>query len=673
VESKPLDVLAREKWRASGITDDIASKLKFKILSGADTQKLSSNFSKAGALLIPYFDDLGKPTKFYRIRYLERLPGFEGAVEKPQRYAQPAKTLNEVYLPPLLERHWRSLLQDPDVDLYITEGELKASSGCLAGLATMGLGGVDVWRSAKRGIQLLPSLASAVWENRSVTIVFDSDAATNPNVVRAQRQLAQELLAQGALPRIGSLPPAADGKKQGLDDFLVANGAQALETLLADSPAFAEAEALWALNEEVVYVWDPGIVVVRETAQKMSPNNFVQHAYANRHYLSTKETKKGVSSEKKPLAKRWMEWEHRFELNQITYAPGKPQLHESKWNTWEGWGVEPKKGDISPWTELINFLFRNESSATIEWFMKWCAYPLQHPGTKLFSSAVIWGAYHGTGKTLVAYTLGKIYGKNFIEIKEKDLHGSFNDWAENKQLVYGDEITGSDKRADADHLKGLITQHQLKVNVKYIPSYVVPDCVNYIFTSQHPNAFFLDDHDRRFFVHEVVGEPASEQFYKSYDKWMHGDGPAHLFHHLLRLDLTGFNPKAPALVTKSKTAMIVDNKSDLGMWVLRLREDPTTAIRTLGEAVSQKADLLSINQLLKAYDPEGATPVTVNGVARELKRSGFRQANAGLPIKCAEPYGVQRLYVVRNTDKWFKAKPADCAKHFNELFTTRKY
>jgi hypothetical protein len=74
----------------------------------------------------------------------------------------------------------------------------------------------------------------------------------------------------------------------------------------------------------------------------------------------------------------------------------------------------------------------------------------------------------GTGKTLLGYTLARIYGQNFIKIKIKDLYDTW--WAENRQFVLGDEITGSDKRAEADMMKAMITQEEVNINIKYIPS-----------------------------------------------------------------------------------------------------------------------------------------------------------------------------------------------------------
>ena len=79
-------------------------------------------------------------------------------------------------------------------------------------------------------------MAAIPWQGRPVFVCFDSDAATNPNVARAEYALAECLTAKGADVRIVRLPTAGDAKsglKAGLDDFLVAHGPDAFRELLA--------------------------------------------------------------------------------------------------------------------------------------------------------------------------------------------------------------------------------------------------------------------------------------------------------------------------------------------------------------------------------------------------------------------------------------------------------
>lgn len=664
-----LENLARIKWRGSGLTDEQAAILGLEVVPGDQAWTLAPNFKRLGGIKIPYFRPDGTKSGFFRFRYLEKPTGFAAQVDKEQRYVQPIGTLNEVYLPPLLSLKWSDILANPKIPIFITEGELKSACACSRGFPTIGLGGVDVWRSQKRGVDFLPDLAEAAWANRSVTIVFDSDSAVNPNVVRASLKLSAELTARGAIPSIASLPAGPSGEKQGLDDYLVRHSNEDFVKLVEESPGADEARALWLLSEEVVYIRDPGLIVVRDTGQKMAPNNFVHHAYSNRHYMESSVTKKGVQVQKKPLARRWLDWEQRFQLKRITYAPGQPFITDKQeWNQWRGWGCSPVPGDIGPWTRLLDYVFRDRHEER-KWFEKWCAYPLQHPGTKLFTSVVIWSVHQGTGKTLLGYTLRNIYGDNATEIKDKHLHAGFNEWAENKQFIIGDEVTSrSDKRDEADHIKGLITNEEVRINAKYVPSYVVPDCINYYFTSNNPDAFFLEDTDRRFFIHEIIGRPAELGLYHEYDRWVKGNGPSHLFHYLLNLDTSDFHPRAPAPTTASKRAMIVDNKSDLGMFCHNLKENPSQALANLGSAIAaEECDLFTSEQLHLCYDPDHSTKVTINGLGRELKRAGFRKVNDDKPVRTAA--GLMRLYAVRNVDKWEKADPQEIAAHWNKYFT----
>jgi hypothetical protein len=692
VEAEALS-LARAHWQASGLTDEHAKKLRFRPLAANETTELNPKFHAVRALHIPYFDLSGKPTEFFRIRYLEKLPGFAGLAEKQQRYAQPAGTLNEAYFPPILDQSWTDIATDTSVTIHISEGEKKSSAACAHGLATIGLGGVDVWLSTKREIPMLPALAKIKWQNRQVVIIYDSDAASNPNVVRAQLKLAKELTSRGAHMSIASLPPAEKCRKggkgsyckedlscgcQGLDDFLVAEGEPALAEVLKNAPGFPESEALWELNEEIVYVLNPGFVVVKETGFKLDPNRFVAHAYANRHYMAGEATKDGNTVlKKKRLAPRWIEWEHRHELEAMTYAPGRPTVTDGRLNSWPGWGCAPIKGDIAPWHWLLDFIFKGFPESRT-WFERWAAYPLQHPGVKMYSAPLIWGRAHGTGKTAMFYALMAIYGTNAIEIKNKHLRGGFNAWQENRQFVYGDEIEGngdnSTKKIDSEWLKGLITQKAVTINQKFLPEYTIPDVMNYGFTSQKPDAVFMDDRDRRFMIHEVAGAPADRPFYERLDKWLNGDvpnsgkgpGPSHLFHHLLHLDLGDFSPRAHAPMTLAKRAMILNAKGDAGMWVVQLKEDPARMLAPLGEDASKHCDLFTPSQLFHAFDPDKRLKVAANTLGKELSNAEIRQVNGGATVRTG--MGIVRLYAVRNSEQWEKATVKQILEHYNRFF-----
>ena len=670
--------LGEAKLKSSGLTLEDAKDLRISCLSGIQTQQLHNSFKALCSLKLEYLDHHGQPLPdwpgakpFYRLRYLETATDFSSLAEKkPVRYVQEPNTAPVAYFPG--NQDWTDLVVDTGHPLILTEGELKAAKACKEGFPTIGLGGVYNWRSHKLGLTWLPSLDPIQWLKRNVYICFDSDYKTNPMVCSALRELAEELHRRGAFVHLVSLPQLHGFEKVGLDDFLVNAGPssnQMFRQLLTEAEPLGLTAPLWDLNSKYVYVQDPGLIVDQDTRFKASPSAFKEHLQAPLNYQERSLKQDGsVSFKAVSAAAAWLKWPLRNEVTKLTYQPGAERfITEPRplYNIWPGWGVEAIEDDVSLFLRLVDHIFTNAEPEAKDWFLKWCAYPLQHPGVKLFSSVVIHGIRHGTGKSLLGYTLARIYGKNFTEISQMDLHGAFNEWAEGKQFVMGDDVTGSNKRQDADFLKKLITQRELRVNGKYVPTYTVPDCINYFFTANHPDSFFLEDDDRRFFIHEVQVGPMEEEFYVEYDLWLDTGGSSAVFHYLLNLDLGDFNPAAPAFKTAAKERMIANVQSDLAGWVRHLMATPDHVLR-VGEVVIDK-DLFTSKELLQFYDPSGKTGTTANGLGRELARAGIRQVSNGRPIRLAD--GSQgRYYAVRNVDHWLKSQPQVAVQHLDAWY-----
>lgn len=679
--AKTVRQLAQEKWQSSGLSNLHARKLRFEALPAKRVALLGKSFLEAGALRIPYFDLIGKPTKFYRVRYLERLPGAAGIVEKPQRYAQPP-ALQEAYFPPLLKQSWVQIAKDPKVEVCVTEGELKAACACARGIPMFALGGVYSFMSGKRGVDLLLTLKSFDWKERVVRVVYDNDLSKNPDVLRAQNLLAQTLVAEGARVEFVGLPA---GPAKGVDDYIVSFGINSFKELLQRTTPFLEGQALWEMNSDVVLIKNDGVPIVVERRREgtvMAPNVFNQVLYANRHYMKQIERGTGknrhVVMEKEPLAPHWMEWEQRAELQKLTYEPGKPKIiRDAEWNTWNGWGVSPRKGDVRPWNDLLDFIFENDQKAR-KYFERWLAYPIQYPGAKLYVAAVLWSRVKRLGKSMIGIAMKYIYGENATFVNSRQLKSQFNSWAKDKQFVVGEEITAGEARVDADYMKDLITNPYFTINSKFKAEYVIPNHTNFLFLSNHPDALFLEDGDKRYFIHGVThNSPKPREFYERLNKWLHrdgdpnrgpGPGPAALMDHLLTLNLNSFNPREHAPETTSKYEMIVAGKTDTGLWVLRLQEDPSTALRALGQKVSDSCDIFTPDQLYRAFDPEGRGRgrASVAGLGRALAAAGFRQLNGGIPVMTAT--GLHRLYAVRNVVRWEQATRKEVRDHYNSFF-----
>ena len=637
------------KLASSGIDAAQAKLLGFTLLTAEQSESLGHK--AVPAFKIPYYDKNRKQLKFYRIRYLDTTKkGFMKQTEaKDQRYDQPAGATTELYLPPNYKRKWAEQFGN-DEPLYITEGELKAACACANGIPAVALGGVWNFCARKKGINILPIFKDINFKHRKVYIVFDSDAVTNPQVAAAENALCRELIALGAEPYIVRLVQI-DGKKCGLDDFLIAKGAEEFKLLVEEAEPFRLGKELHKLNEEVIYVENPSLVLRHSDGYKMSVPTFKNEVFADRTFIECS----GDKPKKVKTAEEWVKWEGRAKVNKFVYEPGQELLVEGKLNMWKGLPFEPKKGDVTPWTKLMDYVFQ-EDKASRKWFEQWLAYPLQHLGVKLFTAVVMWSVQTGTGKTLIGHTMQRLYGEeNSIMIRKRDLMTGNNSFAENKQFVLGEEITGEERRGMVDELKSLITNEELRINIKYVPEYSIRSCANYYFTSNNPDAFFLDETDRRFFVHEIVGLPLPEQWYTGvYDPWYKSDeGAAALLHYFLNVDLDGFNPMSRAPMTESKAEMIENSRSVLATWVHNLRDNPDKVLKV--GATTLDFALWTTEDLLKVFDPEGKSRVGVRGMAVELKRA--RVAKAANGMGCRTSVGQARLWAVRNPEKYADMVP----------------
>lgn len=640
-----LSELMADKLEQSALDAGAAKKLKFEMITGDQARELGLPIH-LGGFRIPYFNVDGSVSKFWRFRYLETtLSGFDKATNKKGlRYIQPKGSLNQIYLPPFVD--WSAIAQDTTQSIVITEGELKAACACYHDIPTIGLGGVWCFRSSTAHLALLEQFDEFKWKDRTVRICYDSDAGNNTNILAAENALAKELVRLGAWVQVVRIPALQPPAKTGIDDFIVSEGAQEFISLLATGTDWLACKELFELNEEVVYAKDPGVVIQLANLQRHSIRSFIDHAYSTRRYMEEVVSGRNTRMVERSAPAEWIKWPCRAVVERVTYAPGQDRITTAnELNTWRGWGCMPSPGDVTPWEELMEYVFQDEPQHR-NWFEQWLAYPIQHPGTKMFTAVVFWGTKHGTGKSYIGYTMAEIYGKNATEIGDQNLQGSFNDWAEDKQFVIADEITGGDKRHAADRMKSMITQKQLRINQKYVPSYTVPDCVNYYFTSNHPDAFFLEDADRRFFIHELGHDPLPNDFYQNYGAWLAAGGARALFDYFLNMDLTGFSAEAKAPTTRSKVDMIDNGRSDIGAWVAMLKSQPEAILR-VGE-VELPYRLATAHELHELYDRNKNGKTTQVGMARELSRQSFTRVNQGQPV--STDFGKHKLWLVRPID-----------------------
>jgi len=662
--------------------EQFLSKLASSCLTEKDAEILGITFHNAGepapmwvpdvpTMRIPYFDFDGLPLhswpsspQFERRRLL--MSYLSKSAHKPLRYVQLKDTPPAVYYPTNYD--WKSVQtkRDSDADdfkpkhrrIIITEGELKAACACKYGFPTIGLGGVESFRAMSFNVDWVPSLDFIDWYGQHVVIMYDSDCNTNENVMRARTQLSDRLVQKGAVVYIGEIPPVVNCKI-GIDDYILVNGPENFGKLVAGAKQLGVHDRLIKMNEKYCYIDTLSQVIqlgdkVIENGWSMK-SKFVDGLNENVYTTSATGKQKKVS-----LREFWWDWEQRNTKHAMVYKPGKDRYVDGDVNIWPGYKCKPVEGDVSQFITLITHLL-NDDEDDIHWLLSWLAYPLQNPGAKLNTAVIMFGAKQGTGKSLVGVSMEYIYGENFQAIMQRDLTSTFNDWAMGKQFIMGDDITAHKNAGEADVVKKMITQSEISVNQKYLKPFKVADTVNFFFTTNRPNAFTLDQDDRRYFVIDVKRGPLDTDFYMDYDFWLKFEGgAANIFHYLLDYDVSDFNPNAAAPRNKAKIDMINSCKSGLAEWVTTLVEQPDNVL-VFGQAGIDR-DILSGRELMYLYDPDGKTNTTVGALSTQLYYAGLQKVNNGTKIQMSG-HRDEYYYAVRNADKWLKATTQELKDH----------
>ncbi len=191
-------------------------------------------------LVFSYCDPNGQPYQCFNGRLFYRIKPDWGQrkTEDNPKYLAPKGVGCRPYFSRLYPQ-WQKASQSTKIDLWETEGEKKGDCGCANGLAVIAFSDVDAWgdrcqrpnEDLFEGSRCLPELAVVKWEKRKVYQCYDSDIIEKEGVQHALAKRAKALQQQKAKPHLVILPNETDGSKNGLDDFIVRHGVEALRVL----------------------------------------------------------------------------------------------------------------------------------------------------------------------------------------------------------------------------------------------------------------------------------------------------------------------------------------------------------------------------------------------------------------------------------------------------------
>jgi hypothetical protein len=302
------------------------------------------------------------------------------------------------------------------------------------------------------------------------------------------------------------------------------------------------------------------------------------------------ETEKGSRYIGKGTA--WIKHPKRREHRDVVMRPSEKEVTaDGCINSWRGFSYPSTEGNVTPWLDLLERLFPFEDERT--YVVQWLAHLVQHPGVKMYTALTIWSRQQGVGKNLLFDVVVEMIGERHAAvISQAALNDPFNAWTADRILILADEALGSGSRKDADMLKGLITSTKIRINEKFKPAREINNTCNFVFLSNHSDAVFLDERDRRYFVCDVKADRLPDALARDYVQWRDSGGIASLRAWLERFDLSTFDPKRPAPTTAAKEEMVEDVKSEVERFLTDLLDSNVAEI--LGREIIRAEELCEL-------------------------------------------------------------------------------
>lgn len=683
--------LVVEDLAKSGIPERYVERLGIRFLSEDETATFMRNDDfEVPSYEIPYFDNRGKRIQYSRLKNLQEMQTFGPKKQKQKfKYLQKPNSPPHLYIPPVYKWPFTGTkIKVPK--LIITEGEKKAIKACMCKLPCVALGGVDSYRSRKRNIQFLPEFDYFDLAECHIELCFDSDVASNERVRDALNSLAAELSKRGPASIKYVRLDADVTDKMGLDDYLAQFGTRrearkAYKKLPREMDS--RMEALWRFNSEMCFVKKFGrLYNIKHQRSYGSDHQVLTEFNAEARVPDPVDSKKLI-----PAVKVWLDYRNPRDTNvqDIVFEPGMPKRYRKNTedefdslNMWNPLKLAPKKGSVTPWLDLLHFIFQRKDN--VDWFLQWLAFPLQRMADRKKPEKQLQGVFvhsvtQGVGKNFVVEPfMREIYGDFYHKITAKSLEGDFNAWLQNKQFIFGEEIFMSvkkDRESAMGELNALITSDTVDINMKFAPFQTQSNYTQMYLTSNHSNALALPQDDRRINVVHAPEQQRPRKFYEQLDKWAKDEGSAKILYYLLnRVSLDGYHPRGNAPITEDKKEVIEHSMDNPTYQVQALLGDPKKFFSKDG--VTSDQDIFSAAEIHRAMGEYakgnglptiGMSPATLgkymNKISPALRRRIWVQGT-----------NKSTLYCLFNQEHWARMMDGDwkdyyrkCMKKFDDL------
>jgi hypothetical protein len=229
-----------------------------------------------------------------------------------------------------------------------------------------------------------------------------------------------------------------------------------------------------------------------------------------------------------------------------SYANGvevKKTIYGNKLNLWQGYSVEPKKGEWRLIDKHIKDVICNCDVECVEYLYNWIARCLQYP-EKTGQVAVALKGLKGCGKGTLGNFIKTIFGQHAVYISNaKHLVGHFNAHLADCCFLFADEAFFAGDRQHENILKTLITESSLMIERKGIDAVPMSNRLKILMASNNEWIAPASKDERRYFVLDVSSEKIGDTDYFNALRLEinNPDVQAAFLYEMLHRDISTFN------------------------------------------------------------------------------------------------------------------------------------
>ena len=234
----------------------------------------------------------------------------------------------------------------------------------------------------------------------------------------------------------------------------------------------------------------------------------------------------------------WLQHPHRRTYKGITFASAS-DAPAGYLNTWQGFAVPAKPGDVSPFLEYLRDVICDGDEGLYRWLLAWLAHLVQRPFKKPGTALVLIGE-QGTGKSKLGGLLKHLFGNHGIGLSSAEgLTRNFNSHLMSRALVAMEETPI--KPREANLVKQIITADRILCEPKGVDSFEVDNHIHLIISTNERFAVPAQHDERRYVVIDVSNrQKENTEYFSGLDTWFRKQGGAEaVLHFLQQYDYTG--------------------------------------------------------------------------------------------------------------------------------------